>query len=438
MTASSEYGALRAWTLAVLLTLCYTLSVVDRHVFSFVAVDIQNDLGLGDTEIGLLQGFAFSIFYAVAGIPLGWAVDHCNRKTLIAIAIAIWSIMTILCGAAAGFAGLALARIGVGVGESVLSPAVYSLLPDIFDRRRLPIAMAVYSLGPAWASASAALLSGWILTQAGGSQLQLPLIGAQEGWRVVFFAAGAPGLFLVPLIMLSKEPKRTAAKRTAIGSSPAALAPFLMNNWRTHVFYILAITITTMMSYALIAWAPASLTRSYGWSPAEIGAVLAPLTLAGGVIGCVLGGALTSWVISKGQTERALYIVFAGVALMGVFGVLALFAANGVVFAVGLAAAYVASPLLFMIGPTLLQLITPPQLRGRMSAVFLLANIGIGAGAGPLLVAAYANAAFSADSQLALALGAAVLTLCAAASITLFMLRAPMERYIRLRGAERQ
>lgn len=436
-TARSETppvcGTAAAWTFVVVLTACYTLSVIDRYVFAYLVVDIQRDLGLSDLSLGLLQGFAFSIFYAVTGVPLGLAVDRLNRKRLVAGAVALWSAMTVLCGAARGFASLAGARMGVGVGEAVLSPAVYSTLPDLFDRRRLPLAMAVYSLGAVWASACAAALSGWILTLSGDARtLVLPLLGEQAAWRVVFFAAGAPGFLFAGLVLMLKEPPRR--KEGAAGEAGQAaqdrLAPFLSRHWRTHGVFCLAMTLTTLMSYALNAWTPSVFTRTYGWTPAQIGAVMGVVTATGGVIGCLLGGGLTTWVVRTGRIAAVLWIALGAVVFMLLFGALTPFTTNAGQFTVLLAGAFVASPLMLMVGPTLLQMITPPRLRGRMSAVFLLANIGVGAGAGPALVGAFSTYVFKADTQLNAALGTTIAVAALIAAVLLLSLLRPMRRFV--------
>lgn len=136
-----------AWYVVAVLLLAYTLSFIDRMILSLLVGPIRADLGISDTQMSLLMGFAFAIFYSVLGIPLGWLADRGSRRGLMVAGVAAWSVMTAICGLTRSYVGLFLARIGVGVGEATLSPAAYSLLGDYFPREKLGRAMAVYSIG---------------------------------------------------------------------------------------------------------------------------------------------------------------------------------------------------------------------------------------------------------------------------------------------------
>lgn len=421
-----------AWAILILLTVCYTFSVIDRYVISYVAVNIKQDLNLSDVQLGLLQGFVFAIFYAVAGIPLGWAVDRYVRKNLIGGAVALWSSMTMACGLVKSFTGLALARIGVGAGEAVLSPATYSMLPDLFGTRKLPMAMAVYALGAVGASAAAAAISGYILSHGGEAGLiAVPFLGKISAWRVVFLVAGAPGLLLAVLAFLIREPvRRKLVSNLRTQTEPSQLVSFIKQNWKTHVIYCLAMTLTTLMSYALNSWTPSVFSRTYGWSPVQIGETLGPITFFGGIIGCAIGGIIATWCVRTGRVASFLMIALGAVVVMGVFGLLTPFMKTGQGFAILLTGAYIASPLMFMISPTLLQMITPADLRGRMSAVFLFVNIGIGAGAGPIIVGALSTYVFRSDHFLGAALGASIAATALICAVMILFLFRPISEYV--------
>jgi MFS family permease len=208
-----------AWFVVGVLLLAYTLSFIDRMILSLLVGPIRADLGISDTQMSLLMGFAFAIFYSLLGVPLGWLADRGNRKALIVGGVAAWSLMTAVCGLARGYGGLFLARIGVGVGEATLSPAAYSMLGDYFPRERLGRAMAVYSIGVPLGS-GVALVAGAFVVRfvTEGAPVPLPLLGALEPWRLAFLIVGLPGLLVAALIALAiREPARRGPGAAAAG-----------------------------------------------------------------------------------------------------------------------------------------------------------------------------------------------------------------------------
>jgi MFS family permease len=194
---------LRAWYAVAVLVLAFVFSFIDRIVIALLVEPIKADLGISDFDIGLLQGFAFAIFYALLGIPIGRLSDRISRRGIIATGIAVWSLMTAACGLARSFFGLFLARVGVGVGEATLSPAAYSMISDYFPREKLGRALGVYQSG--------AMLGAGIAFLVGGAAVQLlsaydgqvlPVLGPVRMWQLAFFAVGLPGL-LIALLMLT-------------------------------------------------------------------------------------------------------------------------------------------------------------------------------------------------------------------------------------------
>ena len=200
---------LRAWYAVAVLVLAFVFSFVDRIVIALLVEPIKADLGISDFGIGLLQGFAFALFYALLGIPIGRLSDRVSRRGIIATGIAIWSLMTAACGLARSFFGLFLARVGVGVGEATLSPAAYSMISDYFPREQLGRALGVYQSG--------ALLGAGIAFLVGGAAVQmlsvydgqvLPVLGEVRMWQLAFFVVGLPGLLVALLMLTVKEPAR--------------------------------------------------------------------------------------------------------------------------------------------------------------------------------------------------------------------------------------
>ena len=184
--AHEEPSEAYAWFVVVVLLLAYTCSFIDRMILTLLVGPIRADLGISDTEMSLLVGFAFAVLYTVAGIPLGYIADRGNRRRLITAGITGWSAMTAACGFAPNYLSLFLARVGVGIGEATLSPAAYSLLSDYFRKDKLGRAVAVYSIGVPLGSGIALMLGGLIVEMATKMPpVDLPGIAGAAPWRLV-------------------------------------------------------------------------------------------------------------------------------------------------------------------------------------------------------------------------------------------------------------
>jgi MFS family permease len=207
-------GGAYAWYVLGILFLVYVLNFVDRQILSILAQDIKASLGIGDAQIGFLYGTAFAIFYSLFGIPLGRLADGWYRGRLIALGLSVWSAMTAYSGLAASFGQLAVARIGVGIGEASASPAAYSLLGDYFPRERRALVLAIYSAGLLVGAALSLPIGGSIAHSwsrhfaAGDAPFGL------AGWQAAFLAVGIPGLLLAAWVLTLREPLRGIADGT--------------------------------------------------------------------------------------------------------------------------------------------------------------------------------------------------------------------------------
>ena len=267
-----------------LLMLLYTLNFLDRQVINILAESIKRDLGISDTELGLLTGTAFGIFYSVLGIPMGRLADRWSRVNIISISLFLWSFLTALSGLAQSYVQLFLLRLGVGIGEAGGSPPAQSLISDYFPYSRRATAMAVFTLGVPLGSFLGFLIGG--------------IVDDIWGWRVAFLVAGAPGLILVLLIKLTlKEPSRGLAD----GIPPTArtemlpLGPTLHGLFerRSFIRLVLGGTFGILMVYITSAWLPPFFIRVHGMSAGEIGTWLALSVGIGGAIGSIGGGWLS-------------------------------------------------------------------------------------------------------------------------------------------------
>ena len=185
-------------------------------IIGLLVDSIKADLGISDTQISLLQGLAFALFFTIAAIPLGRLIDRVHRPRAVSAGIAVWSAMTVACGFATSFAGLFVARMGVGVGEAVLSPAAYSMISDSFDRRRLGLAMGVFGLGSAIGAGLAFMIGGAVVSLvAGADSVSMPLIGEVRPWQFAFIVAGLPGFLVSLLFLLIRDPSHAIGARAA-------------------------------------------------------------------------------------------------------------------------------------------------------------------------------------------------------------------------------
>ena len=384
--ANSRY----AWYVVFVLMLAYTLSFIDRQILSLLIQPIKAELHISDTQIGLLQGFAFALFYTLVGLPMGRIVDRYNRRNLISTGVFLWSLMTVAAGGARSFGSLFAARMGVGVGEATLSPAAFSMLTDYFRRSQLNTAMSVYSLGVFIGAGSAFMLGGAVVgALAGRPAVTLPLIGTIEAWRLTFFIVGVPGLLLSVVIARMREPARTGQILGRDGSplrlTFAEVATEVRKRWQAVVAVTVGMACHAICMYAVFAWMPAFFIRSHGWEPGEAGLAVGASVLAFGCAGMITGGRLCDRWQSAGISHAALRVgMFAGLLCSAALGCATLIAAAPVSVALLAPGVFaLALPVGSMFAT--LQMLFPNQIRGQVSALFLCVIGLIGISLGPLL-----------------------------------------------------
>ena len=361
--------AVRNYALGVLVVV-YTFNFIDRQILSILLEPIKQDLGLSDSALGMLTGFAFALFYATLGIPIARFADRSNRRNLIAWALAIWSAMTAVSGLAQNFWHLLLARIGVGVGEAGCSPPAHSMLADYFPTENRATALGIYSLGIPFGILFGFIAGGWL--------------NEFFGWRVAFFIVGVPGLLLAILVRFTlREPPRGMAEgRVADEEQPTIMETFRFL-WSKRSFRHMAVGggLTAFVGYGVITWVPSFLIRSYGMTTGDVGTYLGLILGIPGGIGIALGGYLAD---RYGARNTRWYLWIVSVALI---------ASTPLFFGVYLSNTAFAS-LMFLILPILLgnfyQATTFSQTQGlvslRMRSVaaavllFILNMIGLGAG----------------------------------------------------------
>lgn len=263
------------------LVFVYTFNFIDRQILSILIEPIKTELGVSDQAMGFLAGFAFAAFYATMGIPIALWADRGNRRNLIAWALTIWSGMTAISGLAQNYWHLALARIGVGIGEAGCSPPAHSLISDYYPPQQRATALGIYSLGIPFGIMFGLLAGGWI--------------NEFFGWRMAFFVVGIPGIILALIVRFTlKEPERGLSEnRVAEEHRPGILTTFrFLSRRRAFIHLAFGAALAAFSGYGVATWFPAFLVRTHGMSTGEIGTWLGLILGIPGGIGIFLGGYL--------------------------------------------------------------------------------------------------------------------------------------------------
>lgn len=415
-----------AWYVVSVLTAAYTLSYIDRSVLGLLLEPIRRQFSLTDTQVSLLAGTAFVLFYVAMGLPLGRLADRANRRNLIVAGVFFWSLMTTACGLAGNFWQLFAARVGVGVGEATLAPAALSIISDYFppDRRARPIA--TYTMAVA-IGAGLAYIAGGAVSAAVASMpgLHLPIVGSVDAWQVTFMAVGLPGIIFTPIILTIREPLRRGVRwstSTLASQAKLPVAPVreVLNfmrreNPQTFLVLFLAHGGFAMHSTCLIVWMPTVFVRRFGWSAGQIGLAMGLVILVFASLGILASIAIASRLQARGSTDALMRTsLLMGLALtpLGIFLPLA----SSPAIALVVMAPYMALSFgLFAMSLPILQLITPNQMRGQVSATFAFFNNVIGLMLGVTFVALLTDYVFHDRARLhhsLLIMGAVVLPLC--------------------------
>jgi MFS family permease len=394
-----------AWYVVIVLMLIYTISFIDRQIMAFLVGPIKRDLGISDTQVGLLGGFAFAIFYTVLGLPMGRLADSKSRRGIIAAGIVFWSIMTAACAMARSFWTLAFARVGVGVGEATLAPSAFSLISDYFPKDKLARALSVYSMGILIGSGLASIVGGAVVQAViKMPTVDVPLLGTMAAWRLTFILVGLPGLLIALLLFTVREPLRRNVLRDRAGNAATLKIGEVVDQIKVRSGTVICIAFglacQSMCNYGIGFWGPSYFVRTHQWELGYAGLVLGLSTIVGGCAGLFVGGSLCDRWMKQGMREAPLKVCVIGVFCAGI----ALIAAFLVVDATWTAAWLL--PAFFFMGFPIgsgfasLQFIVPNQVRGVASAfVLFILNLG-GLGLGSLLPGFFNDALFQSEQAL--------------------------------------
>lgn len=410
------------WHATILLTLSYTFSFVDRQVLNLLVDPIKADLRLSDTQISLLQGLAFVVPYVLFSVPIGRWVDAYHRVRILIGGVLFWSLACIACGLARTPLGLALARMGVGIGEATVTPVAWSVLADYFPPQARALPVSVFLMGP-YLGAGLALLAGaavieWARTL---DEISLPVLGVIAPWQFTFIAVGLPGFVLAALLATLAEPprqERLQAQREVSLPWRDTLA-FMRQRRRIYGAFLLGVPFLVVILYALQAWVPTWLVRVHGLDLASAGRTYGTIALVAGSLGVLSGPVVAAWLARRGHRDEPLRVAVAALALL-VPCVAGMTWANETRHALVLLA--IASFLITLpmaLFTAALQLVTPNEMRGLVAGLFVVAVSVIGLTFGPTSVALLTDRLFA--DPLAVGRSMAVVTaVCGPVAIALF------------------
>jgi MFS family permease len=282
-----------AWFVVIVLMTLYIFSFIDRMIIALLVAPIKADLVLTDTDIGLLHGLAFALFYTFMGVFIARLADNWNRTKLVAIGVLLWGLATAACGLAGSFATLFIARIFVGIGEASLSPAAYSMISDYFPPEKRARAMSVYTSGIYFGVGAALIFGGIVigLVERVGL-LELPILGSIKAWQAVFFVVGLPGVFFFVIVKLFvREPVRREVSATP--PTFAAFRAYFTTRRKLYLGHYMGFAFMVLYSYSFSAWTPAVITRGYGLTSAESGLWLGLVILLSAPSGIMVGSVLS-------------------------------------------------------------------------------------------------------------------------------------------------
>src|SRR5690606_11554660 len=296
-------SSLSAWTTVTILMVAYVLSFIDRQILNLLVEPIRRDLVISDTQMSLLMGLSFALFYTVCGIPLGRLADTRSRRGLIALGVLFWSAATAACSMAKLYWQFLLCRVGVGVGEAALSPAAYSLIADSFPPERRATAISVYSMGVYLGSGIAFLLGGLVIQFASAQgDLVLPLLGEVRPWQLIFLILGAAGGLFTLVMLAVREPVRRGVG-AGVAVPLAEVGRYIRSNPRPVLAHNFGFAGLALAGYGSAAWIPTFFIRTYGWDAGQVGIVYGSLVAVFGCLGIVLGGRLADRLARRGQSD---------------------------------------------------------------------------------------------------------------------------------------
>ena len=434
--SSAQYPKLSytSYVLGVLMVLFF-LSTMDRQIPNFLVGPIRHSFDISDTKMSLIQGSSFAILFSILGLPLGSLVDRVSRRNIICCGLAVWSLMTVYCGLASDFWHLFIGRMGVGIGEAALAPAVYSLIADYVEPRKRGRALSIYFLAGSLSSGLSLVFIGYLLGLGGKLAQSLPLFHDREPWQIGFIIAGVPGLIAVPFVLLIREvPRRANSGGLVEQTDPKSrFQEFFRHMGANRRVFISVYGSFVFLQFGLMAayaWAPSFYVRKFGMAPGSLGFILGFLLAGVGFSGTALGGLITDRFAARNRRGGRLLIPCLACAAIVIPHLLWPMVSNRVLSFVLFGLAMGGTSLAYSTAPAIVQDIVPNRMRGKAVAVYMLLTGLSGYALGPTAVAMLTDHVFKSDAALPYSL---IICLAPAALIASILAWVGLRPYLNLR-----
>lgn len=427
----------------LVLTAVYCFAFVDRQILNLLVGPIKRQFGASDPQIGYLLGPAFIFSYASLGLPAGWLVDRANRRNLVFGAGIIWGIGTMAAAFVTSYEALFVSRLVVGGSEAFLFPAGMSMIADIFDKRRLPVATSVFLASP-YIGGGLALICGGLVLQWTESLASVPLLlgTSVPGWQFTFIIIGLIGLLPVLLLPTIREPARDRIDRDDVAPDTQQFGfvqglGYMLRRWRYYIMFFFGAACSSLVLTTVSAWAPTFLTRSFGMDPAAIGVRYGTLVLVFGLAGGLLSPLINALIARRHPLDSTMRTVRLGPAMVVLSAIGLWFSTSQMTALVCLACLTFAYSFPLSMAGTSLQLATPSRLRGTASAAYFVIVSLIGHGIGPTLVPLVTRHVFGDEARVgeALAIIAGLFGLLAFGLLSAALRGFQIERGLRERPA---
>jgi MFS family permease len=402
----TQGGTRYAWYVVWVLLLLNVSSFIDRQVMALLVTPIKADLGISDTQMGLLLGPAFALTFALSGLLIGRLVDRGNRTAIIAWGVAAWSVMCIACGVANTFGQLFAARFGVGIGEATLSPSAASLIADYFPPEKLATAMSVFTSGVFIGAGLAYLIGGLVIEAVGDTQpWSLPVVGEIRPWQRVFVLVGLPGLLLALLALTIREPRRSRSSDSPVHAASAREVVEWLR-LHSHAFWTfgVGVAVYATVNFGTAFWFPTFFVRSHGWSSGKIGLIMGGATLVFGVVGVIAGGRLADWYRRRGREDGNLIVLIISAVVSILAGLPLYLTSSEPVLIAALIVTNVAAAAPFGAALAAMQEMVPGTMRGQAAAILGLLLNFVGLSLGPFAVGLLNDRVFQDPAKVALSL----------------------------------
>jgi MFS family permease len=396
-----------AWYTVAILLGAYIFSFIDRQILNLLVAPVRRDLGITDTEMSLLIGFSFAVFYSVLGLPFGRLADSISRPRLIVIGMFTWSLMTGGCGLISSYAQLFLLRMGVGVGEATLSPAAYSMISDSFPPEKRSVPFSVYTMATYVGGGFAFLLGGLLLRYFGSRQMfQLPIVGLTRPWQALFLLLGISGILFILVLLTLRDPSRKGARvigtkggKTKVERIPIATVwKYFIENRRALLSLNVGMGLAALAAYGTSAWGITFLVRNHHLTASRAGIIFGTAQIVSGTLGMLTAGKAVGWLARRGYQDAYMRVAVLSSVAWLVPGILYPLVArtNAVVALLYIAIFFGCMPTCLI--PAAIVELVPNAMRGQATAVYLLIVNLIGLGIGPTAVALVTDKVFGYDA----------------------------------------